>query len=348
MIETTPDRVDEFIWEQMRRRRIPGLALGIVHDRVVVKQQAYGLASVELNVPATTKTVFRLASLTKIFTATAVMALVEQGAISLDDSITTILPELPPAWCDVTIRHCLAHASGLPDAVNAHERPIAYTLEDVLRLLAEAPRATPGTANRYNQTGYLVLGMIVERLTGMGFEAFIEQQFLRPLGMQDSAFGDDRDIVKGRTSMYTVLEPSDDRLDIRYQEEGPVVSQDKIYATSVYVYPRFEFACAGLNCSIEDLVNWDLALSSGRVLAPGSVEAMAAGFPLTNGESSHFGAGWIAGRMGPHRAMAFGGGGATWHLRLLDQGISVIVLANLQRSRPDEIAEGVASLCLPD
>lgn len=340
------EAIDRYIREQMRERRIPGLGLVVVGGGAVLKLQAYGLASVELDVPATVRTVFRLASLTKIFTATAIMTLVEDGAVSLDHSIARLLPELPAAWSDVTVQHCLAHASGLPDAVNKRERPIAYSLDEVLHLLADMPRSPPGTENSYNQTGFLVLGMIIARVTGMAFEEYIHRRLLEPLGMRDAAFGDDRDIVMGRTSMYTVIEPSDDRLDMKLRDDGPVLSLDRMYATSVYVYPRFEFSCAGLNCSVEDIARWERALSLGQALSPELLESMAHPIRLRDGAPGHYGAGWLAGKMDHRRTMAFGGGGATWHLRLPEERLSVVVLANLQRSDPASIAEGVARLCL--
>ncbi|MDT7688164.1 MAG: hypothetical protein QOE46_923 [Acidobacteriota bacterium] len=108
--------LDAYVSREMRKRHIPGLSLAVVRDERVIKLKGYGLASVELGVPATPETVYQLASTTKIFTGAAVMLLAQEGRLSLDDPVTKLLPELPAAWSVVSVRHCLTHTSGLPDA----------------------------------------------------------------------------------------------------------------------------------------------------------------------------------------------------------------------------------------
>src|SRR5262249_6097613 len=146
---------------------IPGLSVGVIQDGKLVKARGYGLANVEFSIPATRGTVHQLASLTKIFTATAVMMLVEEGRLSLDSRATDVLPTLPLRWSHVTVRQLLAHTSGVPDYLAyLSESHGQYPARDqVLERLSERPvDFPPGEKFSYNQTGYVLLGMIIEKL----------------------------------------------------------------------------------------------------------------------------------------------------------------------------------------
>ena len=348
------DDVDDYVRMQMQNLRIPGLALAVVKDGTVVKQQAYGMANVELEVPAQTETVFLIASITKTFVSAAMLSLVEEGTLSLDDPVRKHLPDLPASWAPVTIRHCLAHTSGLPDIRDADGNMIADNRTDLLRELAAMPIEAPGKRALYNQTGYMLLGMIIEEVSGLGFKEFIDSQLLGPLGLSNTSFGDDREVVLGRSSMYTIFEPSLDRASTLRRESDPgdpyggnVVSPGAIHKAYNYVYPRFH-AGAGMNSTIEDMVRWELALASGNVLDAATLEQAATPFELTNGESGEFGLGWIVGTNNGHRTMEMGGGWATRYLRLPDDNLSVIVLTNLQGAEQGALAMGVASFYLAD
>ncbi|MCB7129449.1 MAG: beta-lactamase family protein [Candidatus Brocadiales bacterium] len=342
------DQIDEYVRAEMKHRRIPGMALAIVKDGKVVKQQAYGLASVELNVAARPKTVFLLASLTKTFTSAAILLLIEDGKFSLDDSVTKFLPDLPASWAPVTVRHCLSHTSGLPDIWKEGVKYIADTRRNALQQLAAMPVKKPGAKAVYNQTGYMLLGMIIEKVTGTTFEEFIIRRLLRPLEMTSTRYGDARDIVPERSSMYTILEPSLDRIWWLVRDDEPVVSPDRVYSTVCYVWPRFQFTGVGLNSNIEDMTKWELALASGRVLKSPALDETATPFILNDGENARWGLGWRVGTRNGHRTMMMGGGWATVHLRLPDDDLSVIVLTNLQGSDPGSLAMGVAGMYVPD
>jgi D-alanyl-D-alanine carboxypeptidase len=342
------DDVDDYIRAQMTARRIPGLALAVVRDGKLVKQQAYGLANVELQVPVRTETVFLLASLTKTFTGAAVLALVEDGKVKLDDSISKYVPGLPKSWEPVTVRHCLAHTSGLPDLVGPDYKLLFFTLDDALRQLAGKSVQPPAARAVYNQTGYALLGMLIREVSGQGFEGFIAGRFLKPLEMSHTTYGDQVDLVTGRASMYTVFEPSEDRMWVLIHNGGPVISKDGIRPAVGYVYPRFTFTGVGLNSSIADLVKWELALAEGRVLRPATLAEAAHPFRLGDGKDGQFGLSWMSGLRNGHPTMQFGGGAAVWHLRLPDDHLSVIVLTNLQGSGADDLSMGVAQIYVPE
>lgn len=352
---SSADEIDDYVRAQMEKLRMPGLALAVVQNGKVVKQQAYGLANVELEVPVQTETVFLIASITKTFTATAILTLVEEGRITLEDSVTKFLPDLPASWAPVTIRHCLAHTSGLPDAVDADGNLIADARSDLLRELAAKPIEMPGERAVYNQTGFVLLGMIIEEVSGLEFKDFIASRLLRPLGLRNTSFGDLRDVVPGRSSMYTMFEPSLDRTSALRREHAPddpfegwVVSTQAVYRANGYVYASFMHPAAGMNSTIDDMVQWELALASGNVLEAETLEQAATPFELSNGESGRYGLGWIAGTRNGRRTMEMGGGWATWHLRFPDDNLSVIVLTNLQGAEQGALAMDVASYYLPD
>lgn len=340
-------KVDDYVREEMRQRKIPGLTLAVIQNGKVVKQTAYGLANVELNVPATLDTVYQIASVTKSFTGAAIMALVEEGRLSLDDKVAKWLPSIPAAWNEVTVRHCLTHTSGLPDL---HEDEcseyIADTREEALQKLARLPVVSkPGEKWSYNQTGFMLAGMIIETLSGMSFEDFLHQRFFRPLGMTSTRFGDYREIIPKRASIYTRYKRC------RVDEK---VSPDKIYTLqNGYVYEPFMYPGAGLNTTSGDLVKWNLAVDSGRVLKKATLDEMWMPVKLNDGKVLHvdgtlgYAIGWSVDDRPGHKAVGHSGGDSTSYWRFVDDKLTVIVLTNCQGADPRSLVRGVAALYVP-
>ena len=343
------DNVDDFIHTEMQRRHIPGLTFAVIQDGKVVKEKAYGLANVELNVPATTDTLYQIASATKTFTATAIMALVEEGKFSLDEKIIKLLPEVPAAWGEVTVRHCLTHTSGLPDLFSGQcsQEPIADTPEEALKKLASQPvLSQPGDKWRYIQTGYMLLGMIIERVSGRSFEQFLHQRFFRPLRMTATRFGDYQQIIPARASLYTRIELC--------RGNDLKMSRDTIYsAQPAYLYKPFTYPAGGINTTVGDLVKWNLALSEGRVLKKTTLDEMWAVAKLNDGKEHWLGgtqgyaSGWIVDVQPGHKSAGHSGGGSTAYRQFLDDKLTVIVLTNLQGVDPDSLVKGIAAFYLP-
>ena len=343
------DKVDDYVQAEMQRRHIPALSLAVTQNGKIVKQKAYGLANVELNVAATPETVYQIASTTKTFTASAILKLVEEGKLSLDDSVTKWLPEVPAGWSGVTVRHCLSHTSGLPDIVldPCTLDLVADTREEAIKKLAGMPAPNqPGATWSYNQTGYVLLGMILEKVSGMKFEEFLEQRFFRPLGMTATRFGDYKEIVPGRASLYTRLESCG--------PEGPKLFPDKIQsAQPAYVYNPDMHTGAGINTTAGDLAKWNLALDEAKVLKRETLDQMWSAAKLADGNVFRFGGttgyahGWVVDDRPGHKSVGHSGGGSTAYWRFLDDKLNVIVLTNLQGSDPDSLAQGVAALDVP-
>ena len=344
------DKIDDYINAQMQQRRIPGLVLAVTRDGKVVKQKAYGLANVELDVPATPDTLFQIASTTKTFTATAIMKLVEEDKLSLDDKVAKWLPEVPAAWGGVTVRHCLTHTSGLPDIVvdQCSLKLVADTREEALKKLAGMPVLNkPGETWSYNQTGYVLLGMIVEKISGTSFEEFLQQRFFGPLAMTSTRFGDAKEIVPGRATLYTRIESC--------RDNEPKLSRDKLYsAQPAYLYPSYMHTAAGINTTAGDLVKWNLALDGERLLRRETLDQMWSAARLMDGQVFRFGGtagyahGWAVDDRPGHKSVGHSGGASTAYWRFLDDKLTVIVLTNCQGADPDSLAQGVAALYVPE
>jgi CubicO group peptidase (beta-lactamase class C family) len=340
--------LDAYVRREMRRRHIPGLSLAVLRDGRVIKQKGYGLASVELRVRATAATVYQLASTTKVFTGAAVMLLAQEGRLSLDDPVTKLLPELPASWSGVTVRHCVTHTSGLPDAALSDETDevIAPTRPEALVKLAALPFVSrPGEKWEYNQTGFMLLGMIIEKLSGLSFEEFLARRFFRPLGMSRTSFGDSDEVVPWRSTLYT-----------RYVLEGGklVDAPDGRLRTTRFIYPVYLHPGAGLNSTAADMAKWDAALTAGRVLKRPTLALMWTAARLNDGRvfrydetQMGYGAGWLVDDTPGHKSAGHVGGDATVYIHFIDDRISVIVLTNCQGAGPDDIAGGVAALYVP-
>ena len=197
------DGVDAIVQQLMQRRHIPGVSVAIVKDGKVVLAKGYGLANVELGVPATADTVYQLASVTKTFTATAIMMLVAEGKLALDDRITDRLPDLPAAWQDVTVRHLLSHTSGIKSYTSVRDFYKStrkdYARREILDLVAKEPlEFAPGEKWNYCNTGYFLLGMLIEKVTGKQYGEFMDERIFKPLGMTRTRVNDLRAIIPDR------------------------------------------------------------------------------------------------------------------------------------------------------
>jgi CubicO group peptidase (beta-lactamase class C family) len=343
------DTVDDYIRAEMNNRRIPGLALAVIDHGKMVKQETYGYASVELQVPSNLQSSFVLASLTKVFTAAAVMKLVDRGQLSLDEPVTNKLANLPAAWNPVTVRHCLDHMSGLPDALDEREQLRSTNGDDLLRALAELPVEKPGSHSRYNQTGFILLAMLVEKVSGQSLEDFITNEILKPAGMNDTRYSDSRDVVPHRVTAYTTFVPADNRKGMAWLAGMPTKSTPGIYVADL-TYPRLLHSGAGLMSTIADLIKFDQAIDTGRVISPQSLRATLSPVSLNDGTASIYSLGWTVGNSrgwlpgsdDGFNFMAFGGANSVAYWRFPDDKVTVIVLTNLQGSDPHTIALSIA------
>ncbi len=331
------DKVDEYIKAEMKRRQIPGLALAVVKNGKVIKMKGYGLASVELNVPVTPDSVFELASLTKPFTATAIMMLVEEGKVGLDDKISKYLTNAPDSWSGITVRHLLTHTAGLKYstmATFAGSRLMDYTRAVSFESASKYPLDfTPGERYQYSDTGYTLLGMIIEEASGRRYLEFLTERIFEPLGMTATLglLQDQWAIVKNRASLYT-------------WREGKLARARRDWQAEVT-------GAGGVGSTVKDLAKWDAALYTEKILKKSSLEQMWTPLKLNNGFRHAYGFGWILGKFRGHRHIMHGGATGVNLLRLPDDRLTVIVLtnlANLAGTNSRGIALTVAGHYIPD
>lgn len=328
------DQVDDYIKSQMQEQHIPGLSVAVVREGRVVFAKGYGLANVELNVPATAETVYHLASLTKQFTAAAIMLLVQDGKLGLDDKISRYLENTPANWQAITVRQLLTHTSGIKDYLNEMHATTqgGATPADVVTVLGELPlNFTPGSGQFYTNTGYLVLGMIIQKVSGKSYDEFMTERIFKPLGMTQTRCNSPDDIIPNRTAGY-------------------VWSDGKLH-NSPFIHPTlYDNADDGLLSSVRDLARWDASLYGDSLFTASSRTQMWAAVKLNDGSTSPNGFGWMLTDVNGHRLIEHSGNrpdSSTFISRFVDDKLTVIVLTNLCDASPRQIAYHVAGLYNP-
>jgi CubicO group peptidase (beta-lactamase class C family) len=332
------DSIDGYIHQTMESRSIPGLALTILRDGKIVTEASYGLASLELGIPVTPKSVFPIASVTKVFTASLVMKMIEEGAFRLDDRLGDLM-DVPDAWRAVTVRQMLSHTSGLPDVIVNPMTGVwlADSRDSALAKAAKLPmQFEPGAAWSYNQTNEVLLGAIMEKKSGKNFDSLITERILEPAGLNATVFGDSRDVVHGRGPWYS-------RLDFSGPEPRLAENIHLIWVE----YPMFVHPCAALNTTATELARFVDQIAAGRILSPSTVETMwkrqtlRDGKPVGMDPETGMGLGWIVEELGG-RTVVGGTGGATVAFRhAVEAKVTVVVLTNCQGANPDGIATEV-------
>jgi len=334
-------RADAFIREQMAARKIPGMAVAVIQDGRVLFERAYGLANIELNVPVTPTSKFIIASTTKAWASTGIMMLVQQGRVGLNQPIGELVPDLPASWRAVPVWRLMSHTSGLPDVMlspNTGEM-LAHNRDSALMLAGAKPlEFAAGAEWSYNQTNYVLLGMVIDRVTGVPFMTWILDQIAKPLGLQSPIFGDSRAVVPGRTTQYTHWALS---------AQGPPRPLDSLRVTS-YLYDSFLHLAAGLNTTAGDLARFGDAVRAGRLISPALRDTMWTAVSLSDGKvfrfggTAGFGLGWQVDDDPAGKVVGMDGGAAASLKVYPARKLTVAVLTNLQGSGPDEIAKGVA------
>jgi CubicO group peptidase (beta-lactamase class C family) len=326
---TKADQVDHYLRDQMAKNHIPGLAVAVVRDGKVIKANGYGQANLEWPSPVSTKTRFQLASATKPFTGTALMLLVQEGKLSLDDPVTKHLPEAPAAWQSITLRHLASHTAGLKDDLGHGFE----TAAEAVKLAAGLPLDfTPGERASYGITGYLVLTHIIEKVSGKPFPAFMRERLFGPLGMDGAAFDNAKVGGPIRTS-----DPLPNRASSYAWGDNRQTSFD-------FLYPVHSYSAGGLYASADDFAKWAVALDQGRFLSSASLQAMWSPMRLAGGGEGEFATGWALSTYRGKRTVGHSGGPALADvLRFPDEKLTIVVLCNQQRMFP-YLAQGIADL----
>jgi serine beta-lactamase-like protein LACTB len=259
------------------RNHGPGAAVLVERAGRVLLRKAYGMASLELDVPMRPDNVFRIGSISKTFTAVAILQLAERGALALDAPISRYLPDSPPAWAGITIEHLLVHASGIPNLEDAPDykrfQLEAHRIDDVIAFFRHAPlQFAPGTRTQYSSSGYIVLGKVIEVVSGMDYASYVRTHITQVLGMDHTGYGDEARVIHGMASGYRSA-----------AERAGFVSMS---------VPR---GAGALISTTDDLARFCAGLQAGKLLSAASYARMRTPFVTSQGEISRFGTGLVLG-----------------------------------------------------
>jgi CubicO group peptidase (beta-lactamase class C family) len=325
--------VSDYVRAEMQRQHVPGIALMVAREGKVVRAEGFGLANVELQVPVKPETVFQSGSVGKQFTATAVMMLVEQGKIGLDDPLAKYFPNAPASWNEVTIRRLLSHTAGFTDYPEKFDFRKDWTEDELLKMVEQIPLAyPPGTKWEYSNLGYLTLGLLIHRVTGEFYGDFLQERIFKPLDMKTTRIISEADIVANRAAGYRLV-------------KGVLKNQE-------WVAPMVNTTADGsLYFSVLDLVKWDAALYTDKLLKRSSLDLMWTPVKLKDGQPNKdgYGFGWVVGSRNGHRVVHHDGAWQGFKSaigRYVDDRLTVVVLANLAEAEPGKIAEHIADMYL--
>ncbi len=330
-------RVDEAVRTEMQRQKVPGVALGIVRKGQVIAAKGYGNANVELSVPVTAETIFQSGSVGKQFTATAVMLQVEEGKLALDDSITKYFTDAPPSWRPITVRNLLTHTSGIPDyeteganlgdGVQVVDYRRDYTEEQMTKIAySMALKFVPGSRWSYSNTGYVLLGILIHKVSGRFYGDVLRDRVFTPLGMKTARVISEADIVPHRAAGYRLV-------------NGELKNQE-------WVSPSLDSTADGsLYLSMLDYIAWDRGLRASAVLKTQSWAQIYTPVTLTSGKTYPYGFAWDVDESQGQPWYHHGGswqGFKTYISRYLADDLTIVVLTNLADADPDRFVDDVA------
>jgi CubicO group peptidase (beta-lactamase class C family) len=327
------DSVGRYVTAEMTREHIPGLSLAALQGDRVLLARGYGYANLELRVPASDSTVYQSGSMGKQFTAAGVVMLSEQGRLGLDDRIVKWFPEGAGVWDSITVRQLLTHTSGIAEYTDStFDYRKDYTEDQLVRFAASRPLDfSPGDRWSYSNTGYLLLGVLLHRLTGRFYGDVLHDLIFRPLGMRATRVISESDIIPNRSAGYQLV-------------KGEIKNQD-------WVSPSLNTTADGaLYFTVSDLVKWAVALNHREIPSARVLELAWTPVRLNDGGRFPYGFGWDLTPQRGHLRIGHTGawqGFQTAIYRYPEFGLSVIVLANLAGARPGPIAQGIAGILEP-
>lgn len=330
------DQVDSYVREFIQRKNIPSAAISVVRHGQVVKAAGYGIANLELGVAATEHSVFEIGSITKQITAEALMILVEEGKLSLDDPLTQYLSGLPDAWSGIRLRHLLTHTSGLPDweSDSAFSYRREYTLPEFVEFVARHPLDfPPGTRFGYSNSAFPLLGKVIEKVSGVPYQQFVTERIFRPAGMVETRFRDNESLVPKRASGYV-------------DRNGTFVNGERLRAA--ILAPN-----GGVLSTATDMARWNIALSKGILVRPASLALMMAPTRFNDGSTFPVGGiAWFLSEFRGHKMVLHNGstvaGFSSVIYRYPDEDLSVVVMLNVDRfDTVNKLAVDVAGFYVP-
>ncbi|MDP9292215.1 MAG: serine hydrolase [Verrucomicrobiota bacterium] len=327
------DRVSDFVNDYLKKKQIPGCAVMVRHNGKVVLSAGYGMANLEHGVGVTPQTVFQSGSMGKQFTAMAVMMLVEEHNLSLDDPISKYLA-VPPSWSSITVRHLLTHTSGLGDYPDDFSLQKDYTEDDLLKMITAQPLGfAAGEKWNYSNLGYVTLGILIHKVSGEFYGDLLQKRIFGPLGMKHTRIISEAEIIPNRAAGYEL--------------------KDGVLKNQKWVAPTVNTTADGsLYFTVEDIAKWDEALAAEKLVTHASFEQMWTPVKLNNGSTAPYGFGWgIRKTDSGYRILEHGGawqGFASYIARYPDDRLTVVALCNRAGASAGHIAKSVAGFYMPE
>lgn len=327
--------VDSLVRAEIDAKRVAAVSVAVLRGSDTLVLRAWGMADVEDGTPATPTTVYRIGSITKQFTAALVMQLVDSGRLSLDDDVRRWVPAAPTQGRVVTVRQLLNHTSGIRSYTGLGPRWLSKNRLDmeadsIVALVAtDSLDFEPGTQFRYNNTGYVLLGSLLEKVTGTPYATLLETRLFRPLALEQTYYCDTRRIIPQRADGYGV------------SPEGLV--------NAAFLSMTQPFSAGSLCSTVVDLVRWQRALAGGRVVSASAYEAMTTPGKLADGSAMKYAFGLSTNELAGHRMILHGGGingFASLMMRFPDDSLDVVVLTNTASASADRLGGQIARAAL--
>lgn len=327
------DRIDTFIENSMARQHIVGLAVGIIKDGKVIKTEGYGYSNLELNIPVTSNTVFKLGSVSKHIIGVAIMKFIQEGKLQLNDPVTKFFPDAPPHWSKVTIRHLLNHTSGLIRESPDFDAMAIQSDSLLIRAAYKDPLVFPtGSQWQYCNLGYFMLADIIRQISGRSFAEYMKKEIFEKNGLMATRATTLEDIVYGRASGYVYLKG------------------DSVVNALNYVALRPSGAFLS---TVDDMMKWEILIQGGKILSRDNWEKMWGDTTKTGGTDGgvlfSYGYGWYVSTYKNRKLVYHGGtlpGFRAMYFRLPDEKTAIVMLTNSEPTNTLPIAKGVADIIL--
>ncbi len=326
-------KLDRFVKAEMRQQKIPGISLAVVRKGRVLMLKSYGFANLEHRIPVKPETVFQSGSIGKQFTAAAIMILVEEGRISLDDKLSKYFPDAPETWKNITVQHLLAHTSGMGDYPPEIDLRRDYTEGEYLEFIKKSPLSfEPGARWDYSNLGYVTLGILIRTITGQSYGDFLQERIFKPLRMMTARVISEADIVPNRAAGYRLV-------------NGILKNQE-------WVSPSTNSTADGsLYFTVLDLAKWDASLYTQRPLKQSSLNRIWTPATLNDGRKKAYGFGWHADNMHNRRVVYHGGawqGFKSSIVRFPDDELTIIFFANSWDTKDFKLTRGLVAIFFPE
>ncbi len=324
---------DKLLSEQFKTNETGATAL-VARNGQVIYRNAFGMANLELNTPMQVDNVFRIGSITKQFTAVAILQLMEQGKLSLQDEITKFIPDFPMNGHKITIEHLLTHTSGIQSYTGMKDFEERMTLDmkptEMINYFKNQPMEfAPGFKFNYNNSGYFLLGYIIEKITGKTYPQYVEENFFKPIGMTNSFYGSDSKIIKNRAGAY--------EKDSTGFINAPFLSMTQPYSAG------------SIQSTVADLFKWHQAVHAYKLVKKESLNKAFTKYKLTNGKETTYGYGWGLGNIQESPTIEHGGGingFLTMAIYLPKEDVFVAVFSNCGCNPPMDVATKMAALTI--